>query len=88
VIWTIRLPPADVDEADALRTVDEKRGRPSDVERRQAKAVIDAVAPDHRPIWVDEQRKAGIMTAGILRHFIGALAHDNQDLSPEPMILR
>jgi hypothetical protein len=56
VIWTIRLTPADIHEADALRTIDDERGRSSNVERRQPESMIDPVALDHRAIRIEEQR--------------------------------
>jgi hypothetical protein len=88
VIRTIRLASADIHEADALRTVDDKRGRPSDVERRQPESMIDPVAPDHRAIWIDEDRQGETMNAGIIGHLLGALADDNQNFSPERVISR
>jgi hypothetical protein len=83
---TIRLASADVHEADALGTVDDKRGRPSDVERRQPEPMIDAVALDHRAIWVDENRHGETLRTGIIGHSVGALANDDQDLGPETVI--
>ena len=82
MIRTIRLPLADVDEADALLTVDEKRGRPSDVERRESKPLVDAVALDHRAIWIDEGRQGETAAAVIFGHFRSALADDHHDLGP------
>jgi hypothetical protein len=54
MIQTIRLTSANIPETEVLRTVDDKRGRPSDVEGRQPKPMIDPIALDHRPIWIDE----------------------------------
>ena len=88
VIRTIRLPLADVDEADALLTVDEKRGRPSDVERREPEPMVDAVALDDGAIGIDEDRQGETVSARILADLLGALADDDQYLSPETMIYR
>ena len=82
MIRTIRLPPADVDEADVLLTVDEKCGRPSDVERREPKPMIDSIALDHRAIWINEDRKGETAAAVIFGHFRSALADDCHDLGP------
>jgi hypothetical protein len=86
VIRTIRLTSADIHEADALCTVDDKRGRPSDVERREPKPMIDPVALDHRTIWIDEDRQGEATSAGIIGHLLGALADDNHDLGRESVI--
>jgi hypothetical protein len=88
VSWTIRLASADVHEADALRTVDDKRGRTSDVERCQPETMIDAVALDHRAIWVDEDPYGETPDTSIIGHLLGALANDDQDLGPKPLIYR
>jgi hypothetical protein len=53
MIRTIRLTFTDVHEADALLPVDDDRGWPSDVEGGKSKMVIDAVALDHRAVWID-----------------------------------
>jgi hypothetical protein len=82
MIRTIRLSPADVDEADMLRTVDEKRGRPSDVKCREPKPMIDSVALDHRAIWINEDGKGETAAAVIFGHFRSALADDYYDLGP------
>jgi hypothetical protein len=75
-------------EANALRAVDDKRSRPSDVERRQPKSMIDPIAPDHRAIWIDEDRQREMTNAGIIGQLPGALADDNQHFGPERVILR
>jgi hypothetical protein len=82
MIRPIRLTFADVYEADALLTVDDERSWPSDVERRQPKAMIDAVALDHRAVRVDKDRKREAVGAVIIGHFFGALADDHQDFGP------
>ncbi len=86
VIRTIRLTSADIHEADTLRTIDDKRGRPRDVERRQPQPMIDPVALDHRAIGIDEDREGKTKSAGVFGHLFGALPDDNQDLGPERMI--
>jgi hypothetical protein len=88
VIRTIRLTSADVHEADPLRTVDDKRGRPSDVERRKPKPMMDAVALDYGAIGIDEDRQGEIVSANVLAYLLGALADDDQYLGPEAMIYR
>jgi hypothetical protein len=82
MIRTIRLTLADVYEADTLLTVHDERGRPSDVEGREPKPMVDAVALDHRTIGIDEDRQSKTAGPVILGHFLGALADDHQDLSP------
>jgi hypothetical protein len=86
VTRTIRLTSADIHEADALRAVDDKRGRPSDVERREPKPMIDPVALDHQAIWIDEDRQGEATSAGIIGHLLGTLGDDNYDLGPESVI--
>jgi hypothetical protein len=88
VIRTIRLTSADVHEADPLRTVDDKRGRPSDVERREPKPMMDAVALNYGAIGIDEDPQGETVSARILAYLLGALADDDQYLSPETMIYR
>jgi hypothetical protein len=80
MIRTIRLPRADVYEADTLLTVDDESRWPSDVKRRDPKTVIDAVALDHRAIWIDEDRKGKPAGAVIIGDFLSALADDHHDL--------
>jgi hypothetical protein len=82
MIRTIRLTLADVYEADALLTVDNERGWPSDVERREPKTMIDTVALDHRAVWIDEDRHGKSAGAAVVAHFLGALADDYQYLCP------
>jgi hypothetical protein len=48
--------------------------------------MIDAVALDHRAIWVDENRHGETLRTGIIGHSVGALANDDQDLGPETVI--
>jgi hypothetical protein len=88
VIQAIRLIPADVDEADALLTVDEKYSRPSDVERREPKPMVDPVALDDRTIWIDQNRKGETTAAVIRSHLRSALADNHHDLGPEGLIDR
>jgi hypothetical protein len=78
---TIRLTLADVDEAEALLTVDDERGWPSDVKGRQPEAMIDPVALDHRTICIDEDREGQAVGAVISGDSLGALANDHQHLS-------
>ena len=80
MIWTIRLPLTDVNEADTLFPVDDESGWPGDVKRREPKTVIDAVALDHRAIWIDEDRKGKPAGAVIIGDFLSALADDHHDL--------
>jgi hypothetical protein len=82
VIRTIRLTFADIYEANALLTVDDERGWPSDVECREPKAMINAVALDHRTIRIDEDRQSKTVGPVVIGHFLGALADDHQYLSP------
>jgi hypothetical protein len=82
VIRTIRLTCADIYEANALLTVNNERGWPSDVEGREAKAMINAVALDHRTIRIDEDGQSKAAGPVIIGHFRGALADDHQYLSP------
>jgi hypothetical protein len=56
MIWAVCLTFADIQKADALLTIDNKNGWPSDVERGKSKTMIDAVALDHRPIRIDQDR--------------------------------
>jgi hypothetical protein len=88
MIRTVRLTSADVQIADALRTVDDKRGRPCDVERCEPEPMVDAVALDHRAVRIDEDRQGKTTRAAIVGHFLGALAGDDQDLGPERVIFR
>jgi hypothetical protein len=82
MIRTIRLPLANVYEADALRTIHDERGWPSDVEGREPKPMINAVALDHHTICIDEDRHSKAASPVIMGHFLGALADDHQDLGP------
>jgi hypothetical protein len=88
VIRTIRLTSADIHEANALRTIDDKRGRPSDVERRQPQPMIDPVTFDHRAIGIDEDQEGKTTSAGVIGYLLGALAEDDQELGSERMIYR
>jgi hypothetical protein len=88
MIRTVRLTSADVHIADALRTVDDKRRRPCDVERCEPEPMMDAVALDHRALGVDKDRQGQTTSAGIVGHFVGALADDDQDLGPERVVFR
>jgi hypothetical protein len=88
MIRTVRLTSADVHAADALRTIDDKRRRPCDVERCEPEPMIDAVALDHRAVCIGEDRQGQTTRAGIIGHFVGALADDDQDLGPERVIFR
>ena len=88
MIRTVRLTSADEHIADALRTIDDKRGRPCDVEGCQPEPMIDAVALDHRAVCIDEDRQGKTTRAGIIGHFLAALADDDQDLGAERMIFR
>jgi hypothetical protein len=80
MIRTIRLTLANVYEANALLTVHDERGWPSDVEGREPKPMINAVALDHRTIGIDEDRQRKAAGTVIIGHFLGALADDHQDL--------
>jgi hypothetical protein len=81
MVWAICLTFADMQEANASLTVDDKNGWPSDVERRQSKTMIDAVPLDHRAIWIDQDRKVEAMCPTVLGHLGAALAGDYHDLS-------
>jgi hypothetical protein len=50
--------------------------------------MIDAVALDHRAIWVDEDPYGETPDTSIIGHLLGALANDDQDLGPKPLIYR
>ena len=52
---------------DTLRTIDDKSGRPRDVERRQSEPMIDAVTLDHRAIGIDEDREGQNHERGSMR---------------------
>jgi hypothetical protein len=65
-----------------LLAVDDKRGRPRDVECREPKPMIDPVALDHRAIWIDEDWKVETAVTVIFGHFRGALADDHHYLCP------
>ena len=88
MIRTVRLTSADEHIADALRTIDDKRGRPCDVEGCQPEPMIDAVALDDGAIGIDQDRQGETVSARILADLLGALADDDQYLSPETMIYR
>jgi hypothetical protein len=82
VIRTIRLPLADVYEANTLLTIDDERGWPGDVKRREPQTMIDTVALDHQALWIDEDREGKAVPAVIIGHFLGTLTDDHQYLSP------
>jgi hypothetical protein len=88
MIQTIGLTSAQIHEADALRTIDDKCGRPSDVERCQPQPMIDAVALDHRALGIDEDGEGKIMSGSVTGHLLGALTDDHQHLGSECMICR
>jgi hypothetical protein len=88
VIRTIRLTSADVYEADALATIDDERGRPSDVKCGQPQAMIDAITLDHRAVRVNEDWEAKAASACVCGHLRGALANDHHDCSAERLIDR
>ena len=48
--------------------------------------MIDSIALDHPTIRIDQNREGKPTSAGVIGHLLGALADDNQDLSPERMI--
>jgi hypothetical protein len=50
--------------------------------------MIDAVALDDGAIGIDEDRQGETVSARILADLLGALADDDQYLSPETMIYR
>jgi hypothetical protein len=86
VIRTIRLTLADVDEADALLTIDDERRRAGDVEGCEPEPMVDAVALDDRTVWVDEDREGESMGAAVSGHLLGALADDHHHPGPQGVI--
>ena len=68
--------------------IDDKRGRPSDVERREPKPMMDAVALDYGAVGIAEDRQGEIVSASIRAYLLGTLADDDQYLSPEAVIYR
>jgi hypothetical protein len=88
MIRAIGLTFADRQVANALLTIDDENGWPSNIERRKPKTMIDTVALDHRAVWIDQDRQ--VKTAGpmILGHVRAALADDHHDLSSQAMIRR
>jgi hypothetical protein len=75
-------------EADAPPAVDDERRRSGDVDAGEPEPMIDAVAFDHRAVWVDQEGQREAMGAAIVRHLGGALADDHQHLNPEGVIRR
>ena len=83
MIRTIRLPLADIHEAQAPVAVDDERRRPGDVEGGEPETVIDPVALDHRSIRIDKDRQGQPVGVSIIGHFLGTLADDHQHLSSQ-----
>jgi len=88
MIRTIRLTLADMDEAEAPRTIDDERRWPGNIESGQPQAVVDAIALDDRTIRIDQDRKAERMGTEVVTYFLRTLADDDQYLSPSRLILR
>jgi hypothetical protein len=88
MIRPIRLPLADIHEAQALVAVDDERRRPSDVEGGEPEMVVDSIAFDHRSIRIDKDWQGQPVGMAIFDHFFGTLADDYQHLSSKGLVCR
>jgi hypothetical protein len=71
-----------MDKAETLRTIDDERRWPGNIEGGQPQTMVDAIALDDRTIRIDQDRKAERMGAKVVSHFLRTLADDDEYLGP------
>jgi hypothetical protein len=82
----IPLSLADVDEAQNLLPIDNKRCRPGDVKGREAEVMIDAIPLDDRTIRVGEHGYHQPVSASVRLNFFGALTGNHVYFGAQPTV--